>query len=529
MHVPMSPLRFLHRTVGLYPEKAAVVCSGERFTYRAFGERVNRLSHALLATGVAPGDRVAYLGLNCHRLIEGYYGIPQIGAILLCVNIRLTPEEIAYIVNDAEPSVLLVSQVLAPVWDAIRDRCPSVRQVVLMEGRLPDRDWPSYEEWIAAQPATDPPVPEIDENDVAGLFYTSGTTAHPKGVMLTNRNIFMHAVSAIISLGYTERTSQIVGTVPLFHVNAWGSPHQLVAVAGTQIVVPRFDPEILCRAVQEERASWVFLVPTMLNALLNYPDIGDYDLSSLERIVLGGAPCPRTLIEAARARLHCECLVGYGMTETTPIATLGILKGTLDDLPQEEKDRRQAMTGIPVFAVDVEIFDDEDRPLPHDGVAQGEIRIRADSVMKGYWRQPEATEAVMRNGWFCTGDVATVDEEGYFNIVDRKKDIIISGGENISTASVEDALFRHPAVLEAAVIGIPHAEWGETPHAMVVRRPGMEVSEDDIIAFARLHLSGFKVPRSVEFVDELPKTGTGKIQKHVLRERYWAGRESRVL
>jgi fatty-acyl-CoA synthase len=529
MQVPMTATRFLRRTAMLYPDKPAVICSGASTTYSAFQARVNRLSNAFNAMDVQQCDRIAYLGLNCHRLIEAYYGVPQIGAILVCINIRLTPAEIAFIINDSEPKVLMLSQMLAPLWDAIKQNCPTVRQVIMVEGALPDHDWPAYEDVIAAQSADQPAAPEIDENDVAGIFYTSGTTARPKGVMLTHRNVFMHAVSAIISLNYNDRTTQIVGTVPLFHVNAWGSPHQLVAVGGTQVVVPRFDPEIACRAVQDHGATWMLLVPTMLNALLNFPGLREFDLSSLERIILGGAPCPYTLIEHARATLNCECLVGYGLTETAPILSVATLKSSMADLSPGEKDRRQAMTGMPSFGIDMDIFDDDDQPVAHDGIASGEIRVRADSVMKGYWNRPQETDDAFRNGWFCTGDVATMDHEGYLNIVDRKKDIIISGGENISTADIEDVLFRHPGVLEAAVIGIPDPRWGETPMAIVVLRPGHTATEDDILSFCRSHLAGFKLPRSVVFMPELPKTGTGKIQKHVLRERYWQGHESRVV
>lgn len=529
MHVPMTPLRFLHRTALLYGDKEAVICRESRFTYKQFEERVNALSHTLLERGVQKGDRVAYLALNCHRLIEGYYGVPQIGAILLCINIRLTPREIAYIISDAEPSVLMLSSALAPIWDEIKDQCPTVQHVVVLDGTIPDHDWPAYEDTIAKLPTDTPPVPAIDEDDVAALFYTSGTTAHPKGVMLTYRNIFMHAVSAIISLNYNDTTSQVVGTVPLFHVNAWGSPHQLVAVGGTQVVVPRFDPQILCETIQSTHANWVFLVPTMLNALLNYPRREEYDLSSLRRIMLGGAPAPHALVERARSILGCECLVGYGLTETTPIASIATIKSTLADEPQEERDRRQSMTGMPCFGVEVEIFNADDRPVAHDGISTGEIRIRADSVMKGYWKRPEETAEAFRDGWFCTGDVATMDEEGYLDIVDRKKDIIISGGENIAPAEIEDVLFRHPDVLEAAVIGVPDPKWGETARAVVVLRPGETVTEEEIIAFCGQNLAGFKVPKSVEFVEELPKTGTGKVTKHVLRDTYWQGRASKVL
>jgi fatty-acyl-CoA synthase len=530
MQVPMLPIRFLHRTARLYASKPAIICGNEPFTYAQFQDRVNQLSHALRRLGVGQGDRVAYLALNCHRLIEGYYGVPQIGAILLCLNIRLGSREIAFILNDAQPKVLILSQALASTWDAIADQCPSVEHVVVMEGRLPDRDWPSYDETIASEPTAAPEVPDIGENDVAELFYTSGTTAGtPKGVMLTYRNLYTHALSTIIASQLNDTAVQIVGTVPLFHVNAWGAPHYLVALGATQVVVPRFDPQLFCEAVQRHRATHVLLVSTMLNALLSYPDLDRYDLSSLQKINLGGAPAPYTLIEQARQRFTCECLMGYGLTETSPVICLATLKSTLRDRPQEEKDRRQAMTGLPVITVEMEIFDEQGRPVPHDGKSVGEIWVRGDVVMKGYWNRPKETAAAFRNGWFLTGDMATIDSEGYINIVDRKKDIVISGGENISTVGVEDVLYRHPAVQEAAVIGVPDPKWGEIVKAIVVLKPGQSLTAEELIQFCRQHLGGFEVPRSVDFVDELPKTGTGKIVKHELRERYWQGRASRVL
>jgi fatty-acyl-CoA synthase len=530
MQVPMLPIRFLRRATEVYGGKTAIVCGESPFSYAQYRDRINQLSHALQRMGVQQGDRVAYLALNCHRLLEGYYGVPQIGAILLCLNIRLSKEEVAFILNDAQPRVMVLSHMLVPVWEAIKDQCPSVEHVVLMEGPMQGYDWPSYEETIAAEPASAPEVPEIDENDVAELFYTSGTTGGmPKGVMLTYRNLYAHALQAILGLEMDDRTVQVVGTVPLFHVNAWGAPHFLVALGGTQVVVPRFEPKLFCEAVQRWHATHALLVPTMLNSLLNYPDRERYDLSSLVKIILGGAATPYPLIEQARQTLRCECLVGYGLTETSPILTLATLKGTLDHLPQEQKDRRQAMTGIPMIGIELAILDDEGSPLPHDGTSRGEICVRGDSVMKGYWNRPRETAEALEGGWFHTGDIATFDAEGYVNIVDRKKDIIISGGENISSAAVEDALYRHPDVLEAAVIGVPDPRWGETPRAVVVLKPGASLTEEELIQFSRQHLGGFEVPRSVEFVSELPKTGTGKIIKHELRKRYWQGRDSAVV
>jgi fatty-acyl-CoA synthase len=529
VQLPMTPIRLLRRTAPMYADKPAVICGGTSTSYRQFHGRVNALSHALLDMGVNRGDRVAYLALNCHRLVEGYFGVPQIGAVLVCLNIRLHPDELAFILNDAQPRVLILSSALVPLWLSLRDRCGSVERVILMDGPSSELDAPVYDDLLARMPRAAPPDPPIDEKDLASLFYTSGTTSRPKGVMLSYRNIYAHAVSAIISLDYRDVTRQLVGTVPLFHVNAWGSPHNLVGVGGTQVVVARFDPEIVCEAVQATGANRLLLVPTMLNALLNFPRLTEYDLSTLDRIVLGGAATPRALIEHARAVLHCECLVGYGLTETSPIVSVATIKDTLQHESSEEKDRRQATTGLPSFGLEAEIFDDNDALLPHDGTSRGEIRVRGDSVMIGYWNRPEETDAVFKNGWFCTGDIATIDAEGYLNIVDRKKDIIISGGENIAPTDIEDALFRHPAVLEAAVIGVPDTRWGEVPRAVVVLRPGHEASEDEILGYCREHLAGFKVPKAVDFVSELPKTGTGKVQKQVLREPFWQGHESRVV
>jgi fatty-acyl-CoA synthase len=312
---------------------------------------------------------------------------------------------------------------------------------------------------------------------------------------------------------------QIVGTVPLFHVNAWGSPHYLVAVGATQVVVPRFDPELFAASVQQTQATHALMVPTMLNSLLNSPVLDRFDLSSLQQIILGGAATAYALIEEARNRLKCECIVGYGLTETCPIVSVSYVKAPLKLLPQSEQNRLQALTGLPAVGIEVEILDSEALPLPHDGQHPGELGVRADSVMKGYWNRPEETERAFKNGWFLTGDVAVIDQEGYINIVDRKKDIVISGGENISSLHVEDVLYAHPDVLEAAVIGVPDPTWGEIVHAIVVPKPGQTLAISDLETFCRQQLGGFEVPRSWEISGELPKTGTGKIMKHVLRQQ----------
>ncbi|MCL4495874.1 MAG: long-chain-fatty-acid--CoA ligase [Firmicutes bacterium] len=519
MELPMLPIRFLHRAESIYSKKTAVICHNVNETYEEFSARVNQLSRALERAGVKQGDRVAYLALNCHRMLEGYYGVPQIGAILLCLNIRLHPTEIAYIINDATPKLLILSPQLLPLWEAISGQCPSVEHVWLMEPGDSPNHLPTFDEIIASESSQVPNVPAINESDVAELFYTSGTTGSPKGVMMTYRNLYTHALSSLATLGLNDEVVQIVGTVPLFHVNAWGSPHYLVAVGATQVVVPRFDPELFALSVERSRATHALMVPTMLNSLLNSPVLDRFDLSSLKQIILGGAATAYSLIEEARSRLQCECIVGYGLTETSPIVSVAYVKAPLKSLPVSEQNRLQALTGIPAVGIEVEIFDSQAFPLPHDGQHPGELGVRADSVMKGYWNRPEDTQRVFKNGWFLTGDVAVIDQEGYINIVDRKKDIVISGGENIASLHVEDVLYAHPDVLEAAVIGIPDPTWGEIVHAIVVPKPDHTLVVSDLEAFCRQRLGGFEVPRSWEIAEELPKTGTGKIMKHVLRQK----------
>ncbi len=521
MELPMLPIRFLRRTQTLYPHKTAMVCGSIEESYQEFAQRVNQLSRALLRTGIQQGDRVAYLAFNCHRMVEGYYGIPQIGSILLCLNVRLHADEIAFILNDASPKMLIVSSALLPVWESIRDRCPSVQTVWTME-EDPEgiSSYPTYDASLEAERRDPPDVPTISENDVAELFYTSGTTGSPKGVMMTYRNLYAHAMSVLTTLQMTDDVVQIVGTVPLFHVNAWGSPHYLVAIGATQVVVPKFEPDSFGAAVERWKATDALLVPTMLTSLLSSPAAERYDYSSLRRIILGGAATAYTLIEEGRKRFGCECIVGYGLTETCPIVSVAFVKQPLKSLPIADQERLQALTGLPVIGVAVEILDNQGQPLAHDGQQAGELAVKADSVMKGYWNRPEESERAFCNGWFLTGDIAVIDYEGYINIVDRKKDIIISGGENISSLHVEDVLYAHPDVLEAAVVGIPDPHWGEIAHAIVVAKPGRTLTEKSLKDFCHQHLGGFEVPGSWELVDTLPKTGTGKIMKHVLRQKF---------
>ncbi|MBI4317640.1 MAG: fatty acid--CoA ligase [Chloroflexi bacterium] len=529
MIVPMLVTRFLGRAVKLYPNKTAVVCGERRFTYAEYGTRVNRLSNALLDIGVKKGDRVSFLSFNCHRLLEAYYGVVQIGAVIVPLNARLSAEELAWIVNHAEASVLFVDRDLLTLIGPVLGRLETVREFVLMgDGDSPETcDWMDYETLLASASVASPPQPPMDENDLAEIFYTSGTTGKPKGVMLTHRNLYLNAFSFVYGLELRDG-DVFLQVVPLFHVNGWGTPHFLTCVGGTNVLVRAFDPQKVFELIERERVTISAMVPTMLNALLNFPDAEEYDVTSFSRLLVGGSPPPASFLRAAAERFGVDCFSGYGTTETSPGLAMAKVKSHLGGLPQDEIFRIKARTGFDVIGVELRVVDEDGADVKNDGKSIGEIVARGNNVMQGYWKDPVETARVIVDGWFHTGDLATVDEENYMLIVDRKKDIIISGGENIASVEIEDVLYSHPAVLENAVIAVPDPKWGEVPKAIVVLKPGRQATEPELIDYCRTRLAKFKLPKSIEFIDSLPKTGTGKVLKGTLRDRYWAGREKRV-
>jgi fatty-acyl-CoA synthase len=527
MKLPLTPTRFLNRAAQVYGDKVAIIDGGQQFTYRQYQERTNRLGHALLDLGLQPGDVVAYLGLNNHQLLEAYYAILPTGLVLLPLNVRQRPQDFVYILTDAKAKALIAGPEFADGAFKLKEALPGLEHLILIGDDVPVGAH-SYEQLLANASAEAIDYTHIDDDAVAELFYTSGTTGRPKGVELTHRNLYLHGLCCIPPLGLSDRDVFLVGTVPLFHVNAWGAPHWITAIGARMVVTPRFDPEWTLQAIQAHKVTLMALVPTMLNALINFPKLGDYDVSSLRTVVIGGAPPPPSMIAAARQKLGTDCVVGYGLSETTPVLTLSFIKEPLLSEPQEVQDARKAMTGLPILGVELRIVDTDGHDVPHDGESMGEIIVRADHVMKGYHNLPDETARVIVDGWFHTGDLAAIDSEGYVQIKDRKKDIIISGGENISSVEIEDVLYQHPAVLEAAVVAAPDDQWGEVPAALVVLRPGHEATAEDILAFCAARLPGFKRPKLVDFVPEFAKTGTGKIIKTDLRERYWQGQALRV-
>jgi fatty-acyl-CoA synthase len=528
MIVPLTPLMFLRRAEKLFPQKVGVVCEDRRFGYTEFSQRVQRLSNALANMGVQKGDVVAYLGHNCHRLLEAYYGVLQTGAILLPLNVRLAASDFHYILDHSEARILFLESEFLPAIESIRMQLQREVLFVFL-------DAPASEEWLSKRSydellkdASTEVFPSRieDENEVAELFYTSGTTARPKGVMLTHRNLFLHAMSVMWALQNDDSEVQL-HTIPLFHANGWGATHAITAAGGTHVMLHRFEPKRLLQLVQQERVTTFNLVPTMATMLLQEPAIKNYDLSSLRLIHMGGSAMPRALLRELTERIGCEVSCGYGLTETSPVLTVALMKSHLRE-EGEAFYRRAAMTGLELPGTEVRVVDENGHDVPRDGETVGEIIARGNIVMKGYWKQPEETAQAIRDGWLYTGDMATMDSEGYVLIVDRKKDIILRGGENISSIEVEKALYSHSAVLECAVIAVPDDTWGEVPKAFVALREGIVCEPEELRLHCRATLAGYKVPASIEIVASLPKGGTGKIQKKQLRAEYWQGQEKQI-
>jgi len=525
MIVPLTPLDFKRRAVRNFGDKIGVVDGERRFTYREFGERADRLAGALRALDLAPGDRVAFLSYNTHHLLEAYYGVLQAGCVLAPLNIRLSMDDIAWVLDHSGAAVLAYHRDFQEIVDRVRPRLRALRHLIIVEGEDPEAQ--QYETLLSrAAPDPGPDIFQVDENAVCELFYTSGTTGQPKGVALTHRSLALHALCFNLAMRMSD-ADRVLHVVPLFHVNGWGTPQALTAAGGTHVMLRRVVAQDILRLIERERITILLGVPTIYNMLVNEPTIGTFDLTSLRQAVSGGAPASPNLIQAMEDKLGCLCVVGYGLTETSPLLSKALPKAHLAGEPADDL-RRRSTTGFEVVGVDMRVVDRDGREVPCDGATVGEIVARSNAVMDGYYRDPGATAAAIRDGWFHTGDMAVVDAEGYITIVDRKKDIIISGGENISSVEIEKALAAHPAVFECTVLAVPDERWGETPKALVVLKPGQAATAEEILVHCRSHLAGFKVPSSVEFRESLPKSGTGKIMKHQLREPYWRGYEKRV-
>jgi acyl-CoA synthetase (AMP-forming)/AMP-acid ligase II len=512
----------LKKALDLYPGRVGVVDGDRSFTYAQIGDRVSGLARFFQAQAIQPGDRVSILEVNSHAFLEAYYAAAGIGAILNPLNYRLAAKEIAYILNDSGTRWLVAGSRFAPVVKGVLAEDTPLQGIVWIDeppGDSPGTPYFSYDEAIQNHSGSFEPV-TVDENDVAHLYYTSGTTGRPKGVMLTHKNVCLHALGSIAELKLVD--SDIWGHIaPMFHLaDAWAT-FAATWVGGRHVMVGQFEPEAVMATIEQQRITLSNLIPTMLNLMIKHPKVAEFDYSSLRVILSGGAPIAPQVVKSITEAFSCDYIQTYGMTETSPYLTFSILKKHLQDLPPDEQLSYKSRTGRPFIAVDLKVVDDTGAPVTADDQQVGEIWVRGDTVTPGYWNQPQETEQAFADGWLRTGDLAVVDAEGYVNIVDRRKDMIVTGGENVYSTEVENVLYMHPKVLEAAVFGVPDDKWGEAVTAAVVLRENETASEQEIIQFCREYQAAYKTPKTIVFLDELPKTGSGKITKKALRDPYW--------
>lgn len=510
----MTPLEFARRAGRLYPKREAVVDGKIRLTYEQFLDRCNRWSKVLQALGIRPGDRVATIAPNTHAHLEAYYAVPQIGAVLVPINYRLTPDDFAYIINHSGARIVCAHADYLDCLDAIRSRLPSVEHFVAFEGTKPE--WLDYEKTLAStSPDFDRPV--IRETDLITINYTSGTTSKPKGVMITHRNAYMNVVGTLIHIPMTV-ADRYLWTLPMFHANGWTFVWINTAAGATHVCLRKVESRSVYELVNRESITMMCAAPTVLISVANAPGELRRDVRRGVRVITAGAPPAAATIERVEGELGWSITQVYGMTETAPFITICEPRPEHDGLSLQARAVIKARQGVElVTSGELLVVDEEGREVPHDGETLGEIVVRGNVVMKGYYNDPDATAVAIRAGWMHTGDAAVVHADGYAEIRDRIKDIIISGGENISSVEVEGVLLRHSAVQEVAIVGLPHEKWGEAPHAFVVLRAGGNATEAELREFARANLAHFKAPHGVTFVSELPKTATGKIQKYVLR------------
>ena len=525
----LNPLLFLERSAAVYPQRAACIYNGAVTTYARFDERVRRQAAALRRAGVGPGDRVAFLLPNLPAMLEANYGPMGIGAVLVALNIRLSAREIAYILNHSGAKVLVFDSELADTARRLRADCPGVETFVQVRDTAPlaaDIPGPEYEAWLAGvEPLAELPGP-ASESDTTTINYTSGTTGMPKGVAYTPRGIYLNALGEVMEMGMNWR-SVYLWTLPMFHANGWCFPWAVTAVGGTHVCLRRVEAGEVYRLIREESVTHLCAAPTVLTGLYAAPEAAAADLSGLTIMTAGAPPAPQVIrtIEGMGAQI----IHVYGLTETYGPCTVAAGQPEWDGMDAATLARVKARQGVPfmVYGSGLRVVDDNMRDIPRDGETMGEVVMRGDAVMKGYYNDPDATAEAFRGGWFHSGDLAVWHPDGYIELQDRSKDIIISGGENISSQEVEKVIMEHPAVLEVCVVGIPDRQWGETPKAFVTPREGHAVTAAEIIGFTRDRIAHFKAPRSVEF-GPLPKTATGKIQKYILRDREWRGQERRI-
>ena len=520
METPLTPLEFARRARKLYGDRVAVIDGESRWTYAEFLHRCDRWSGVLQKLGIAPGDRVAYLSPNTHAQLESFYAVPQIGAVLVPLNYRLTADDFVYLINHSGSRVVCADRDYLATIDSIREQLPNVEHYVALSGSIdsprPNPAWLDYESMIDAS-GSELVRPEIHETDLLTINYTSGTTSRPKGVMITHRNAWMNSVGTLLHARMTC-ADRYLWTLPMFHANGWTFVWTVTAAGATHICLRKCEPRAVFELMKTEQVTTLCAAPTVLITLANAAEHLRRLAPKGIHVITAGAPPAASTIQRLEEDLGWTITHVYGLTETAPFITVCESRAEHATLPISERATIKARQGVELITSgELRVVDTGGSDVPNDGLTQGEIIARGNVVMAGYYNDPEATERALRGGWFHTGDAAVVHRDGYVEIRDRLKDVIISGGENISSVEVEGVLLRHPAVQEAAIVGFPHEKWGEAPHAFVVLHESVQVEERELLEFARANLAHFKAPHSVTFLSELPKTATGKIQKYVLR------------
>ena len=504
----------LVRNARKFPDREAMIFGETRLTYRQFNARVNRLAHALMALGVAKGSKVAILAFNCNQFMETYFALAKIGAVAVPLNFRLHPEELTYIVNHAEAEAFIAGEALVPMVAGVRQDLTYVKNYISISA-APVEGMRHYESWIEGYP-DDEPLVLVEEDDPVFIMYTAGTTGRPKGAVLTHKNemvMWMLAAAFVLSEpGISDLSTGVAfAAPPVFHLAAFGFC-QVALFLGATVVLPVevFNPAYIMETIEKEKVKVIILVPAMANFILMLPDLDKYDASSLELWISGAAILPTET--RRRIMQHFPGIKIYdlfGQTEMSPVVS---------GLKPSEAEGHDTSVGRALPFIEIRVVDEEDNDVPLGSV--GEAIYRGPTVMKEYYKNPEATTEAMRGGWFHSGDLVRQDEDGFMYIVDRKRDTIVSGAENIYPAEIEEVLYQHPKVLECAVIGVYDEEWGESPKAVVVCKEGEDLTEEEVIEFCKQHLASYKKPKSVDFVDALPRNPAGKVLKRVLREQY---------
>ena len=514
--------QFVRRAVQTGAGKLATVCGDRQRSWREFDDRIRRLAGAMHGLGFKPGDRVGILSLNSDRYLECLFGLSLGGFVFVPINTRLAPPEIVFWLTDSGCSALFVDGAFVPVLPKVLPETPDVKRVVYIGECTCPPELTDYEALLAA---ARPFAGSIGaDNDLAGIFYTGGTTGRSKGVMLSHNNIMSNALNIFPSTLADEDT-RYVHAAPMFHLADNAMTYLVTGFRGTHYFMPRYEPLALLRAIEQYRINLLLIVPTMINMLVNHPDVAKHDLSSVERLLFGASPMPEAVIRrAAEVMPGVKFCHLYGQSESSPVLTALDPRYTCFDGPYAG---RVKSAGRAVLDCDIEIHDADDNEVPRGTI--GEVCARGPMVMLGYWKQPELPARTLRNGWLHTGDGAYMDDEGFIFIVDRVKDMIISGGENVYSAETEEALYSHKAVAECAVIGVPDETWGERVHAIVRLKPGMDATPEELIAHCHTLIANYKCPRTLDLREEpLPLSGAGKILKTDLRAPYWSGKEKRV-